>query len=128
MAASATDKFKKQSNNFSTTTTTLIVGTTDTSVTLSSVSGLPTDTGIVLVIDRVDANGNKTESSLTLTPDMVTYSPCDIYSEGLNKMSGKSNNLDQKSSFTSFLINALLGLLLSIDQVRILDPKSLTNV
>ena len=61
-----------------------------------------------------DSNGNPVESTLVLTPDMVTYSPCDIYNEGLKQMAGKPSSIDQKASFTSTLINALLGLLLSI--------------
>ena len=61
-----------------------------------------------------DSNGNISESSINLTQSMVTYSPCDVYNDGLNKMSGKPNNLNNSSAFTSYLINAVLGLLLSI--------------
>jgi len=66
MSASPTDYFKKVTNNFATNTNTLIVNGTDTSVGLNSVTNLATDTGIVLVIDRVDSNGN-------LTPAKVEY-------------------------------------------------------
>lgn len=93
MAASATDKFKKQSNNFSTTTTTLIVGTTDTSVTLSSVSGLPTDTGIVLVIDRVDANGNKTSSKREYVQGIVSGSSVINLVRGLGGSTAQSHSI-----------------------------------
>jgi hypothetical protein len=93
MAASATDIFKKQSNNFSTTTTTLIVGTTDTSVTLSSVSGLPTDTGIVLVIDRVDANGNKTSSKREYVQGIVSGSSVINLVRGVGGSTAQSHSI-----------------------------------
>ena len=93
MAASATDKFKKQVNNFSTTTTTLIVGTTDTSVTLSSVSGLPTDTGIVLVIDRVDANGNKTTSKREYVQGIISGSSVINLVRGLGGSTAQSHSI-----------------------------------
>lgn len=60
--ASATDKFRKTANNTSTTITSAIIGSGDTSTTLSNPGRLPTDTAIDLVVDRVDANGNKTPS------------------------------------------------------------------
>lgn len=61
MSASSTDYFKKGLNNFSTTLNGAI-GSTDTTIALTSVTNLPTDTGIVLVIDRVDSSGNTTPS------------------------------------------------------------------
>jgi len=59
MAASATDLFRKITNNFSTTLTSSI-GSSDVTLSLASVTNLPTDTAIDLVIDRVDSTGNKT--------------------------------------------------------------------
>ncbi len=59
MAASASDKLRKITNNFSTTLASGI-GASDTTITLSSVTNLPTDTAVDLVIDRVDASGTKT--------------------------------------------------------------------
>ena len=66
MAASNTDLFKKLTNNFSTTLTGAVIGTGDTSMSLNSTTNLPTDTGIVLVIDRVSASG-------TTTPTLREY-------------------------------------------------------
>lgn len=66
MAAANTDKFKKLTNNFSTTLQSAIVGSGDSSMSLSSTTNLPTDTGIVLVIDRVNASG-------TVTPTLREY-------------------------------------------------------
>lgn len=63
MAAAATDKFKKLARRW--------VGqigsggvsdASTTTVPLSSATNLPTDTGVVAVIDRVDANGTATPS------------------------------------------------------------------
>ena len=59
MAASATDLFRKITNNFSTTLTSSI-GSGDVTLSLASVTNLPTDTAIDLVIDRVDSTGTKT--------------------------------------------------------------------
>jgi hypothetical protein len=93
MAATATDKFKKQANNFSTTTSSLIVGTTDTSVTLSSVVGLPTDTAVVLVIDRVDANGNKTPSKREYVQGIVSGSSITSLTRGLGSSTAQSHSI-----------------------------------
>ena len=57
MAAANTDLFKKLTNNFSTTLAGAIVGAGDTSMSLGSTTNLATDTGIVLVVDRVNASG-----------------------------------------------------------------------
>ena len=57
MAAGTLDKFKKLTNNFATTLAGAIPGTTDTSMTLTTTANLPTDTGVVFVIDRVNASG-----------------------------------------------------------------------
>lgn len=62
MAAANTDKFRKKRSNFSTTLNGSI-GSGDATITLSSTSGLPSDTGITLTIDRVDANGVSTPSA-----------------------------------------------------------------
>lgn len=57
MAASATDLLKKYKSLFSTTLSTGIgTGTGDT-LTPATVTGLPTDTGITLTLDRVDSAG-----------------------------------------------------------------------
>ena len=57
MPAANTDLFKKLTNNFSTTLAGAIVGAGDTSMSLGSTTNLATDTGIVLVVDRVNASG-----------------------------------------------------------------------
>lgn len=60
MAASNTDKFKKLTNNFSTTLSSAIVGSSDSSMSLASTTNLPTDTGAVFVIDRINSSGSPT--------------------------------------------------------------------
>lgn len=61
MAAANNNLFRKATNNFSTTLGASI-GATDTTISLTSTTNLPTDTAIDLVIDRVDINGNLTPS------------------------------------------------------------------
>lgn len=64
MAASATDLLKKYKSLFSTTLSTGIgTGTGDT-LTPATVTGLPTDTGITLTIDRVDSGGTSLGSQV----------------------------------------------------------------
>lgn len=57
--ASSTDLINKATYRFSTTTTAGIAAS-DTTIPLSSVTRLPTDTGILLTLDATDANGNAT--------------------------------------------------------------------
>jgi hypothetical protein len=61
MAASSLDKFLKAARKLSGTidSSGIINGTVD-NFGLSSGSGLPTDTGVEITIDRVDSNGSKT--------------------------------------------------------------------
>ncbi len=62
MAAANSDKFRKAQGNFSTTLASDISDSA-TTIALSSTSGLPTDTAITLMIDRVDASGDDQASS-----------------------------------------------------------------
>lgn len=75
MAATNTDKFKKGARRF--TTTVGAGGISDASVTtvpLSSVTGLPTDTAVEIVVDRVDASGNLTLSAEEVITGVVSGS------------------------------------------------------
>lgn len=56
MASAVTDLLRKSKSLFSTTTTGSINDSVQT-IGLNSVSGLPTDTGITVTIDRVDSDG-----------------------------------------------------------------------
>lgn len=61
MAAAATDKFKKLARRWvGQIGSGGVADGVTTTIPLSSVTNLPTDTGVVVVIDRVDANGTAT--------------------------------------------------------------------
>ena len=73
MAAAATDKVRKKKSLFQTTLNGGI-GAGDASLTLQSASGLPTDTGVTIVINRVDANGTATPSLMEVVTGVVSGS------------------------------------------------------
>lgn len=73
MAAANTDLFRKKKSLFSTTLSSGI-SAVDTTMTLASTSGLPTDTAITLTLDRVDANGNSTPSARERITGVVSAS------------------------------------------------------
>jgi hypothetical protein len=70
--AANTDKLIKGVRRFSTTLAASIADGTVTSTSLTSTTGLPTDTAVELVIDRVDANGNKTPSKEEVVRGVVS--------------------------------------------------------
>jgi hypothetical protein len=71
MAAASTDKFRKGASNFSTTLGAGI-SDADTTIPLSSATGLPTDTAVTLTIDRVDANGVSTPTKMERVTGVVS--------------------------------------------------------
>lgn len=73
MAAANTDKWRKKKSRFSTTLNGSITDS-DVVMTLNSVSGLPTDTGVTLIINRVDANGTATPSAMEVVTGIVSGS------------------------------------------------------
>lgn len=88
MSASNTDKFRKATNNFSTTLSGAI-GASDTTITLASVTNLPTDTGIDLVIDRVNSSG-------VATPTLREYVKGTVSSSNIiNLVRGLGNSTAQ---------------------------------
>lgn len=62
MTASANDLVRNATPTFATTLSAGITGPSDTSMSLSSVVGLPTGTGVTLVIDATNASGQSTPS------------------------------------------------------------------
>lgn len=70
MPASNTDLVRNATPTFQTTTNGSI-GSSDTTITLQSVSGLPTGTAVTLVIDAVDANGNLTPTNREVVTGVV---------------------------------------------------------
>lgn len=91
MAASNTDLFRKGTNNFSTTLSGSIAAG-DTTITLASTTNLPTDTGIDLVIDRVDASGNKTPNAREYIIGVVSGSNIISILRGKGGSSAASHN------------------------------------
>src|SRR5574343_187749 len=73
MPAANTDKLRKKKSLFQTTLNGGI-SDSDTSLTLNSASGLPTDTGGTIVVNRVDANGTATPSSMEVMTGVVSGS------------------------------------------------------
>ena len=61
----------------------------------------------------IDKLGNKTQVPMPVTTDIIAPSACDVYNEGIKKMSGKQSD-DSTMAFLKYLLNAVLGLLLSI--------------
>ncbi len=73
MTAANTDKMKKATATFSTTLNGGI-GSSDTTITLNSTAGMPTDTAVVLVIDATDANGTATPTKKEVVVGVVSGS------------------------------------------------------
>lgn len=73
MAAANTDKLRKKKSLFQTTLNGAI-SDSDTTLTLNSASGLPTDTAVTIVINRVDANGTATPSAMEVLTGVVSGS------------------------------------------------------
>lgn len=85
-------KFRKGESLFSTTLSSSIgTGTGDT-ITLGSVSGLPTDTEITLTIDRVDTNGTETPSSLERITGTISGNNLTSYTRGIDGTTEQSHD------------------------------------
>lgn len=79
-----TDYLKKYKSLFSTTLASGIgTGTSDT-LTLSSVTGLPTDTPITITVDRVDSEGNATPTKLERITGTISGSNLTSYTRGVD--------------------------------------------
>lgn len=79
-----TDYLKKYKSLFSTTLASGIgTGTGDT-LTLSSVTGLPTDTPITITVDRVDSEGNTTPTKLERITGTISGSNLTSYTRGVD--------------------------------------------
>lgn len=91
MPASNTDKARKFKSKF-TTTLSAPLSAGATTASLTSTSGLPTDTGITLTIDRVDAQGNKTPAKEERVVGVVSGSTV------INLLRGIDGTTDQAHS------------------------------
>lgn len=74
MSAANTDKVRKAAPNFVTTLGAPIVGAGDTSMTLASTTGLPTDTAVTLTIDATNGSGVPTPSTKETVTGVVSGS------------------------------------------------------
>ena len=75
MAASITDKFKKVAPNTGwQLNASGIADASVTSFTLVSATGLPTDTAVILTVDRVDSSGTKTPSKMERIKGIISGS------------------------------------------------------
>lgn len=82
---------------------------------------------VKIIVDKI--TGASSVTPVVVKIDEVSVDPCTIYSDGLAKMSGKPEN-NNKSAFMTFLLNAVLGLLLSVllSELIKLVKKLLKNV
>ena len=87
MAASSTDLVRNATPNFATTLANSML-ISDTTMTLSSVTGLPTSTGITLVIDATDpVSGASTPALKEVVTGVVSGSTVTTLSRGLDSTS-----------------------------------------
>lgn len=89
--AANTDLFRAATNNFSTTLSGSI-GVSDTTMTLASVTNLPTSTGIDLVIDRVSPSGTLTPSTREYVKGVVSGSNIISLVRGLGNSTAQSHS------------------------------------
>ena len=90
MPALGSDQIRKLTNNFSTTLSSAMAPA-DTTVGLNSVTGLPTDTAIDLVVDRVDANGNLTPAKREFIKGIVAGSTLTSVTRGLGNSTAQAH-------------------------------------
>ena len=98
-----TDKFKKGESLFSTTLSSGIGTGTGETITLASVTGLPTDTEITLTLDRVDANGTETPSNMERITGTIVGSALTSYTRGTD---GSTEQSHSASAVIEYIFNA----------------------
>ncbi len=93
MAASVNDKLLKAASRWTGTIGSGgVASATTTTIPLSSVSGLPTDTAIILAIDRVDSDSNSTPSSFEVIKGVVSGSNIDCDSDSNRGIEGTAQS------------------------------------
>lgn len=91
MAAASTDKARK-SYSFLQKTLGATIGSGDTSLTLNNYTNIPTDTAVDFIIDRIDSNGNRTNSSRELCKGVCTGSAITNVTRGLHGTTAQSHD------------------------------------
>lgn len=98
-----TDYLRKYKSLFSTTLASGIgTGTGDT-LTLSSVTGLPTDTPITITVDRVDSEGNTTPTKLERITGTISGSNLTSYTRGVD---GTTEQAHSAGAVVEMIFNA----------------------
>lgn len=87
-----TDKFRKGKSLFSTTLSSGISTGTGDTITLASVTGLPTDTEITLTFDRVDSDGNATDATMERITGTISGSNLTSYTRGVDGSSEQAHS------------------------------------
>ena len=89
-----TDKFKKGESLFATTLVSGISTGTGETITLASVTGLPTDTEITLTFDRVDATDVATPSKTERITGTISGSTLTSYTRGTDGSTEQAHSAD----------------------------------
>ena len=89
-----TDKFKKGESLFATTLVSGISTGTGETITLASVSGLPTSTEITLTFDRVDATDVATPSKMERITGTISGSTLTSYTRGTDDSTEQAHSAD----------------------------------
>ena len=98
-----TDKFKKGESLFSTTLSSGISTGTGETITLASVSGLPTDTELTITINRVDANGTETPTKMERITGTISGSTLTSYTRGTD---GSTEQAHSAGSVIEYIFNS----------------------
>lgn len=98
-----TDKFRKAKSLFSTTLTSGISTGTGDTITLASVTGLPTDTEITLTFDRVDADGVSLGSTVERITGTISGSNLTSYTRAID---GTTEQAHSSGAVVEYIWNA----------------------
>lgn len=97
------DLWKKGESLFSTTLSAGISTGTGETITLESVSGLPTDTEITLTFDRVDANGTETPTKMERITGTISGSTLTSYTRGTD---GSTEQAHSAGAVIEYIFNS----------------------
>lgn len=96
-------KFRKAKSLFSTTLSAGISTGTSETITLNSVSGLPTDTEITITIDRVDASGTATPTKVERITGIISGSNLTSFTRGID---GTTEQAHSSGAVVEYIWNA----------------------
>lgn len=96
-------KFRKAKSLFSTTLSAGISTGTGETITLASVTGLPTDTEITITIDRVDSAGTATPNAMERITGIISGSNLTAYTRAID---GTSDAAHSSGAVVEYIWNA----------------------